>query len=1051
MRKTTNTIGFRVKGMHCQSCERLIMHELEDVAGISEIELDHKTGRGSFAAGASFDKLAVISAIKNAGYEGEIETTLNGSGKYSASSNTAGGFQGLIKRGLRVYGKLFENRKGGVRSEGGKVNEVAKSRSGLNTESGIEMSGETGSANSDAGENQRIQLSLYGMHCSSCAGVIERSLKKLDGVSNANVNFSSEKAAVVYDPSNIKERDLIKAVEKTGYKASIVDPNDVRADEKKQKKQIRSLRNLFLFSFILSSPMLYFMLLDFFVLPGSVILPPYFGIVSFILATPVQIIGGAGFYRGMISGLKMKTFNMDSLIAIGTSVAYLYSVVNIFNYYIVNGSFIASAGTKIPEMYFETAAFLITFVILGKWLESMAKGRTSDAIKKLMGLQAKTARVKRGSATIDIPIEEVQKGEIVIVRPGEKIPVDGEITKGVSAIDESMITGESLPVEKRVGDGVIGGTINKMGSFEFEATRVGAETTLSRIIRLVEDAQGSKAPIQAVADRISAYFVPAVLIFAITTFIVWYFVMGAALAYALMAFTAVIVIACPCALGLATPTALMVGTGKGAENGILVKGGEPLEKACKIDTIVFDKTGTITKGKPEVTDILGDTNTLKIAASLEKQSEHPLAEAIYTYAVEKGTDLSDVEGFKAIPGFGVQGKIGRTTYYFGKPKLISETLGLPLTSFELTIRSLQEYGNTVMVLATKKKVLGVVAVADTVKETSKEAIDILRKKNIAVYMITGDNERTARAIALQVGIKNVLAEVLPEDKAKEVKKLQKSGKQVAMVGDGINDAPALAQSDLGIAMGSGTDVAMETGGIVIIKDDLRDVANAISLSRTTMSKIKQNMFFALFYNVMGIPIAARVFAGFGLVLKPELAGLAMALSSISVVGNSLLLRRFVPGKRDYLSAMAPAFMAVAFTFMFIQFANISSSMASDGMGVEMETESEGESMETESMKNSTKTVVVNNQTKVFTTIDNYPGEIKFFEGTYPTRLGDIVLGANAAKIMRDENYFVSIGDEIEDIFGMESVRIVGILDRNGTSLDNYLVVDEKTFSMVEGE
>ena len=620
----------------------------------------------------------------------------------------------------------------------------------------------------------------------------------------------------------------------------------------------------------------------------------YSGIISFILATPVQFIIGAGFYRGMWSALKMRTFNMDSLIAIGTSVAYFYSAINFF--------------MKIPELYFETAAFLITFVILGKFLEAKAKGRTSEAIQKLMGLAAKTARVIRNGETLDVPIDQVVKGDVVLVRPGEKIPVDGVILKGSSAIDESMITGESLPVEKQVGDNVIGATINKTGSFELEATRVGAESTLSQIIKLVEDAQGSKAPIQAFADKISAWFVPAVIIVALITFVTWYLLLGATLSFALMAFTAVIVIACPCALGLATPTAIMVGTGKGAEHGILVKGGEPLEAACKVKTIIFDKTGTITKGHPEVTDVIGDV--LKIAASLEKYSEHSLAEAI----VKKHQgELFEVLDFKAIPGEGISGKISGKSYFFGKPKYKS-------------YHELENMGKTVMELSIGDKVLGAVAVADTVKETSKEAVEKLIKMGLEVWMITGDNTRTAKAIASQVGITNVLAEVLPQDKAGEVKRLQALGTRVAMVGDGINDAPALAQADLGIAMGSGTDVAMESGGIVIIKNDLRDVVHAIELSKETMQKIKQNMFFALFYNVAGIPIAARVFSFAGLILKPELAGLAMALSSISVVSNSLLLRGYKPGHKNYVSIMAPFAMTIGFAWLFFEFARFSSGM-----------------------------------------------------------------------------------------------------------------------------
>ena len=780
--------------------------------------------------------------------------------------------------------------------------------------------------------HQRIQLSLSGMHCSSCAGLIERSLKKVPGVTEAQVNFTAEKASVLLDESQTPREKLIDVVKKIGYSASLTDLKNPEAESQKKKLEIEKVFRAFALSFVLSLPMFYFMLMDFFSwIPGAAALFPYVGIFSLLLTTPIQFIIGARFYKGMWSALRMKTFNMDSLIAIGTSVAFFYSLINFTLYSLNTNSLIGLNGAKIPELYFETAAFLITFVILGKWLESKAKGQTSEAIKKLMGLQAKTARVIRKGITQDILIEEVANGEVVLVRPGEKVPVDGRIRKGASALDESMITGESLPVEKHVGDNVIGGTINKTGSFEFVATRVGSETTLSQIIRLVEDAQGSKAPIQAVADRISAWFVPAVIIVAILTFVVWYFFLGATLSFALMAFTAVIVIACPCALGLATPTAIMVGTGKGAENGILVKGGEPLEQACTINAIVFDKTGTLTQGKPEVTDLKSVSNfdqkeILTLAASLEKQSEHPLAEAIYKAAEVKNLELHEVSKFSAIPGHGVQGVIDEVMYYLGNRKLITNVLGLSVDSISAQMSLLEEQGKTAMILASKEMIIGVVAVADTVKKTSAEAVAMVRKMGIEVYMITGDNRRTAEAIAQQVGITHVLAEVLPEDKANEVKKLQGMGKKVAMVGDGINDAPALAQADLGIAMGSGTDVAMETGGIVIIKNDLRDVAHAIELSKETMGKIKQNLFFALFYNVMGIPIAARVFFGFGLVLKPELAGLAMALSSISVVGNSLLLNLFRPGHKNYVSAYAPLFMVLAFSFMFFEFARFSSGM-----------------------------------------------------------------------------------------------------------------------------
>ncbi len=782
-------------------------------------------------------------------------------------------------------------------------------------------------------DNKRANLAISGMHCASCAAIIERRLKKLPGLKAANVNFGAEKAMVTFDENVNSISDVIEAVKNAGYGAAIINEANSEQENKRKKAEIDAIKKKFLISLAFSLPMLYFMFLDFFkFLPGAEGLMPYIGLASLLLTIPVQFGMGAGFYKGAWSSLRMKTFNMDSLIAIGTSTAFFYSLINYLSYAVSNKTLFGLNSEKIPELYFETAAFLITFVILGKWLEARAKGSTSDAIKKLMGLQAKTARVIRNGQTMDIAIDQVVSGDIILVRPGEKVPVDGVITKGNSAVDESMVTGESIPVEKNIGDNVIGATINKHGTFEFKATRVGAETTLSQIIRLIEEAQGSKAPIQAFADKVSAWFVPVVIGSAVLTFAIWFFVLKAPLSFALLAFTAVIVIACPCALGLATPTAIMVGTGKGAEYGILIKGGEPLEAAQNINTIIFDKTGTLTKGKPEVTDIVSlndmDENfVLAISASLERLSEHPLAEAIYNYAQEKGLDLEEVADFKAIPGHGVKGDIRKSTYSFGNRKLMQEYTKADVAKIERKVAQMEDQGKTVMILAKDNKIIGLVAVADKVKETSKEAVSKLMKMGIDLYMITGDNARTAKAIAAELGIKNVLAEVLPNGKAEEVKKIQSLGKKVAMVGDGINDAPALAQADLGIAMGSGTDVAMETGGIVIIKNDLRDVVSSIELSRETMSKIRQNMFFALFYNVIGIPIAARIFMSFGLILKPELAGLAMALSSVSVVSNSLLLRYFKPARKNYISQIAPLVMILIFTFLFWEFAKFSSGMA----------------------------------------------------------------------------------------------------------------------------
>ncbi len=777
-------------------------------------------------------------------------------------------------------------------------------------------------------QEKRAAFLLYGMHCASCAGLIERKLKKTPGVKEAHVNYGAEKAQVVFDSSTVNEDQLKLAVKDAGYRAELADQKDAGAERKKREQEIAAYKRKFLSGVAFSVPLVIFMVLDFVMfIPGRDLILPRMGFTSLLLALLVQLILGADFYRGAWSSLKMKTFNMDSLIAIGTTTAMTYSVFEFIRYVIQTGTVWAPMGAKIPDLYFEVSVLLITFVLMGKWLEARAKGKTSDAIKALMGLQAKTARVKRGDAQIDIPVEQVVHDDILIVRPGEKIPVDGVVIQGSSSVDESMITGESIPVEKNVGDMVIGSTINKNGSFECKATKVGAETALAQIIRLIEDAQGSKAPIQDYADRISAWFVPIVIGIAVATFLVWYLFLGATLSFSLLAFVSVIVIACPCALGLGTPTAVMVGTGKGAEYGILIKGGEPLEAASHVNVVVFDKTGTLTKGKPEVTDVVSvsDMDTaaiLAIAGSLEKTSEHPLAESIYSYAKNANVRIDDVQQFEAIPGHGVTGRIGAEEYFLGNRRLM-QRLHLDVSTGETNMQRLEEAGKTVMLLATKERLLGMIAAADVLKETSIETVQQLKRMKIQVYMLTGDNECTAQAIAKQASITNVLSEVLPQDKANEVKKLQASGLRVAMVGDGINDSPALAQADIGIAMGSGTDVAMEAGGIVIMKNDLRDVVHAITLSKKTMAKVRQNLFFALFYNIAGIPIAARAFIGLGIVLRPELAGLAMALSSVSVVMNSLLLKGFRLNKRNVFSDIAPFVMTIVFTLLFVGFARLS--------------------------------------------------------------------------------------------------------------------------------
>ncbi len=955
----TKRLSLAITGMTCGACEKLITRKLEPLPGISDIQISAKEGTGQLVIDAGTIGIqTVFDAIRDAGYAANLikEEKLSGKGSTSnASANVtvrvvseATGTIAFDQSGRAAFtGSVTKDRAISVTpaSKGNQLQELTKQlmslfevSTALDVPFGQAIPIATSQLSTPSSEGnpqgvQRVQLGLSGMHCTSCSKLIERSLTQVPGVQSANVNFAAEKAMVLADFSTTTTEALLGAVKNAGYSAVMMDTVDADYERTKRATELKSYQRKFWLGFTFSLPMLYFMLLEFFPgLPGGTSLLPYVALTSLILATPVQFGVGAGFYKGMWSGLKMRTFNMDSLIAIGTSTAFFYSLVNYALYAVTNRSLIGLAG-KIPEIYFETAAFLITFVLLGKLLETQAKSKTSDAIKRLMGLQAKTARVIRGERTEDVPVEQLVAGDIVLVRPGEKVPIDGEIIEGSSAIDESMLTGESLPVEKQVGDRVVGATLNKTGSFQFRVTHVGSETTLAQIIRVVEEAQGSKAPIQAFADRISAWFVPAVIGAAVLTFAIWYFALGATLAFSLMAFTAVIVIACPCALGLATPTAIMVGTGKGAEHGILVKGGEPLEAAYRINTIVFDKTGTLTKGTPEVTDIVSlgefdEDQLLDVAASLEKQSEHPLAEAIYQYAEEEKLPLATVSNFSAIPGHGVRGTIDGTDYYFGNRKLMTDVVGLDIDRLNRKLSRLESQGKTAMILATQTGVQGVIAVADTVKETSRAAVAALEKRGIEVYMITGDNHRTAQAIADQVGIHNILAEVLPEDKANEIKKLQAAGRRVAMVGDGINDAPALAQANLGIAMGSGTDVAMETGGIVMMKSDLNDVITALELSKETMQKVKQNMFFALFYNVIGIPIAARIFMGFGLILKPELAGLAMALSSVSVVTNSLTLRNFRPGKRNWLSLAAPVIMTLLFSFVFYEFARFSATMPS---------------------------------------------------------------------------------------------------------------------------
>lgn len=809
-------------------------------------------------------------------------------------------------------------------------------------------------------KTEKAVLGITGMHCASCAQSIENSLKKADGVSGASVNFATarasidydsskadsakfiklitglgygafeidggktesggitlglkvigmdnthcvgtvggalntlpgiiskellvnENAVITYNPAKVSESDIIKAIKDAGYDSI----KETGADREKdaREKEISTLKKKVTFSAILS---ILVFLLSFPEMIGLKLpsgLPS--GIVLFLLSTPVQFIIGKQFYTGAYMALKNRTSNMDTLIAVGTSAAYFYSVA-------------AAIRPKVfgNAMYFDTGAVIITLILLGKYLEAIAKGRTSEAIKKLMGLRPKTARIIKNGKETEIFIDEVKAGDILVIRPGEKIPVDGKVIDGHSYVDESMITGEPIPVSKKKGDTVIGATINKNGFLKFMAEKVGKDTMLSQIIKLVEDAQGSKAPIQNLADMVSSYFVPAVISIAIFSFSYWYFIAGQTFVFALSIFIAVLIIACPCALGLATPTAIMAGTGKGAENGILIKSGEALETAHKLNTIVFDKTGTLTRGKPEVTNIVvadkySYDGFIRLAAAAEAGSEHPLAEAVMREAGRRKIDAQKVTAFETVSGKGIKAKLGKNKIAIGNRKLMADYLVKISPETESKIASLEHEGKTVIIISQDSLLIGLIAISDTLKENSKGAVERLQKMGLQTVMLTGDNERTAKAIAHQLGIDRVIAEVLPGEKADVIKMLQAEGKSVAMVGDGINDAPALAQANIGIALGSGTDVAMETGDIVLIKDNLRDVVTAIDLSKYTMKKIKQNLFWAFFYNIVGIPVAAGIlYSSYGFLLNPMIAAGAMGFSSISVVSNSVMMKRY---------------------------------------------------------------------------------------------------------------------------------------------------------------
>ncbi len=741
------------------------------------------------------------------------------------------------------------------------------------------------------GDKTFLSLKIIGMDSPHCAMVVENAVKKMSGVEKIEVDFNNSRAKIIFDPIKINEEKILVAVKDAGYepiKESAEVPDVLEKEKQEREKELAVLKKKLLAGAILSLT----------IFLGS--FPEWFSFMPvaannfwflLILTAPVQFWVGARFYSGLKLLVKYRTADMNTLISIGTLSAFFYSAAVTF------APQFFSQGGLAPKIYFDTSAIIITLILLGRYLELLAKGRAGEAIKKLIKLSAKTARVERDGKEMEIPIEEARLGDIIIVRPGEKIPVDGEIVDGYSQIDESMVTGESMPISKRTGDKVIGATINQTGSFKFKTTKIGKDTLLSQIIKMVEQAQGSKAPIQRLADIISGYFVPAVIGIAILTFAVWLiFGPAPAFTFALVNFVAVLIIACPCALGLATPMAMMVGMGHAAEKGILIRDASSLEIAHKIDTIILDKTGTLTRGKPAVTDIISVTGQkdyiLKIAASIETKSEHSLGQAIVNQAREEKIDLYPFQDFQAVPGKGVIGKIENKKIILGNKKFLEENKIIIETDESVKMEQLENEGKTVMLLSTDNELIGLIAVADILKSETKTAIEELKKANLEIWMITGDNERTARAIAKQVGIENIMAHVLPQDKAAKVMELQKLGKKVAMVGDGINDAPALTQAELGIAMGEGTDIAMESAGVTLLRGDLTLVPEIATLSRRTMRIVKQNLFWAFFYNVAFIPVAAgALYPMFGILLNPILASAAMAFSSISVVLNSLRLKK----------------------------------------------------------------------------------------------------------------------------------------------------------------
>ncbi len=885
--RVSKKLTMGITGMHCASCAANTEKALKKLDGVTSAAVNIATESGTVEYDP--EKVGVEDlkqAVRDAGYTPHLREVPEEKVTIGITGMNCASCAASIEKALMKLDGVSEAHVN-FAAESAAVRFDPSLTPYADLEKAIKDAGYTAHARQETGG--RLELKVVGMDNPHCLGTVEGALNRLSGITSKEL-FINERARISFDPSVTSREEIFQVIRDAGY-TPVEETGEVLDREKEaREREIKTLRHKFVFSTLLGVPLVLLTMGPMVGLPVPHIPDRWEALIQFLLATPILLTNYQFYTRGILAVAKTRMATMDTLVALGTGAAWAYSAA------VLAAIWMGKAGYSKENLYFEVAGLLIVFILLGKYLEAIAKGKTSEAIKSLMGLQAKTALVVRNGKEMEVPVEEVHTGDEVLVRPGQKIPVDGVVIDGYSAVDESMLTGESIPVEKTVGSEVVGATINKTGSFRFRATKVGKDTALAQIIKLVEEAQGSKAPIQALADLISAYFVPAVVVIAALAFGIW-MLAGQSFIFALTVFIAVLIIACPCALGLATPTAVMVGTGLGAKNGVLIKSAEALQIAHKIDTVVFDKTGTLTKGEPELTDVVpfGDRDrdlVLQLAASVEKSSEHPLGEAVVAGAEERGLEILPVEDFHSVTGKGVEGTVDGRKIAIGNRAHFAG-LDLDLNDLDRAMVELEAQGKTAMIVGADDEIAGILAVADTLKEHSKAAVQALQGMGKEVVMITGDNRRTGEAIAAQVGIRKVLSEVLPQDKSAEVKRLQGDGHRVAMVGDGINDAPALTQADIGIAIGSGTDVAIESGDIVLIKDDIRDVVMAMDLSSFSMRKIKQNLFWAFIYNSLGIPVAAGILYPFtGFLLSPIIAGAAMAFSSVSVVTNSLLMRRY---------------------------------------------------------------------------------------------------------------------------------------------------------------